>query len=558
MDQFTHVENVVRRILNANVDITSNYDDWMRVAFSLANLGEQGRDLFLRASSLYPGYNREECSKKFDNVLKGRNGLISLGTFFDIAKRHNIDISKPKGRPRQSAEEKENKTNLAIDRLNEFADYRYNEISNRLEIFAKFPFYLESNASVYSDWKVLDDIDIDTIYVQLRLDNIKISKNDVVSIINSRNFHQQYNPIKDYLDSLPVWIPEEHEGETPIVDFFSFLEFPKDKKEFALKYCQKWFLNLVALLCGKIESNELMLTFLGEMNVGKSFFCRHILPPDLKRYIHTIYPNTVFDKDEKINMSSFALLIFDEFEVSKKNINTIKAVISSTFTYIREAYGRLPKYRKRVCSFVANANNNLYLPEEEGNRRFVSVNVLSTKHIGENSLPYEAAYAQALYLINQPEYRSNLSPEEVREISENNKGYTVPDLCEELIQKYYRKPEPNEIGIKVSVADVIERISVKVRSHEINTASVGKALTRLGFEKSRAQNRSRYYVSVIDDVDNDTDSAKEGETFYNEGIEQEVAKDNNSPTATDEDFDIFHSSAIDDLYNDRDDDDEED
>ena len=47
------------------VDITASYEDWLRLAFALANtLGEEGRTIFHNLSRANSGYDYEECDKK--------------------------------------------------------------------------------------------------------------------------------------------------------------------------------------------------------------------------------------------------------------------------------------------------------------------------------------------------------------------------------------------------------------------------------------------------------------------------------------------------------------
>jgi len=71
----------------------SNYDDWMRIGFALASLGNEGRDYFIRISSHNPKYQDSEdtLQTKFDGFLKDRKGDISIGTFFEIAQKYGYE-----------------------------------------------------------------------------------------------------------------------------------------------------------------------------------------------------------------------------------------------------------------------------------------------------------------------------------------------------------------------------------------------------------------------------------------------------------------------------------
>lgn len=84
-----NVAKCVEKILSARVDITDGYNNWRDVGFSLASLGESGRGFFLAVSSIYPGYNREQCDRKFTELCKSVN-RIHINTFFEICRNYGI------------------------------------------------------------------------------------------------------------------------------------------------------------------------------------------------------------------------------------------------------------------------------------------------------------------------------------------------------------------------------------------------------------------------------------------------------------------------------------
>lgn len=83
-----HVETCVNIILKNRVDITDGYNNWLIVGFSLASLGECGRDYFHAVSSIYPKYNRTETDRKFDNLVRVSND--SIASFFKICADHGV------------------------------------------------------------------------------------------------------------------------------------------------------------------------------------------------------------------------------------------------------------------------------------------------------------------------------------------------------------------------------------------------------------------------------------------------------------------------------------
>jgi hypothetical protein len=91
-DILEHCKMVASRIEASGKDLTTNYADWNIIAFSLASLGESGRDIFHQVSRMYPEYNFEKCSQKFDNAIKTTR-FTTPGKFFTVARDNFIDIS---------------------------------------------------------------------------------------------------------------------------------------------------------------------------------------------------------------------------------------------------------------------------------------------------------------------------------------------------------------------------------------------------------------------------------------------------------------------------------
>ncbi len=74
-----------------------NYDDFLRIGFAFASLGEEGREYFLligRDNPKYPEDTEAALNKKFDGLLKDYRGDITLGSFFEIAKKYGFEFPK--------------------------------------------------------------------------------------------------------------------------------------------------------------------------------------------------------------------------------------------------------------------------------------------------------------------------------------------------------------------------------------------------------------------------------------------------------------------------------
>ena len=512
-----HVALIVRRIEAAHVDITAREQDWTNVILSLVTaLGEEGRPFAHRVSRFNHLRTPTDIDKKFDWGLTHNHGKVSIRTFLQIAEDYGIDTSFPdgcfpdetylkqmsaatpeekrkRGRPRKVKDsDSETPFILALKELKATADFRYNVISEQIEYLPK--------GGDGTQWLALDDREFNTLYTRIKSASIRINKTDFESIIQSKDVSAPYNPIIDYLQGLPAYDPAKHQGDSAIDDLFRHLVVEdKGKQPFVLKYGRKFFLNMVALMTGQIEDNQLMLVLVGRQNAGKSHFCKHLVPPQLKEFFRTVLPNDdLKDKDLNLALSSNVLILFDEF-VQHGRANQMKAFVSAGSTQIRRAYDRTARNRARRASIVATGNEKEYLSDLSGDRRYVSIEVNSTVNFDEHPIRYDEAYAEALYLIRQPDYRPSLTREEVEEISANNRDFAEPNQYEESILRFFRKPNEGEEGSWYSISDVRDHIlsNSQMAPSELPLRNVAQALRDLGFLRVKPNNKTRYLAVEV-------------------------------------------------------------
>lgn len=517
-----HAAAVVERVINQGIDLTADYDQWVELGFAFASQGEEGRPLFHRISYLHPGYSMEDCDAKFSNCMRTSRNAVSLGTFFHIAEQAGVDISLPeelrphRGRPRKSSENSGDETEdkltsfqLAKEKLNELASFRYNVVRHCIEILPR----LVKETDEDNAWIRLDDRTFDNLYVNVRNERISIPKEDLRSIINDKDFSEDYHPLREYLTNLAPW-----DGERDyITEIFNLIQFGggDEFREFCLQYLRKWFIGNVALWAGYAEDNQLMPVFVGPPHAGKTYLCNHLVPPELREYTKTIYPGEKYDKDCLISISENCLVTLDEFELSRRTSNTLRAIITSTSSNVRAPFGRYSKQRSRLASFVGTCNDLQYITDPVGDRRYLSVHMTSTQWFTDDTLPLDKAYAQAWHTVskgNADDYR--LTIDDSRRIEEHNENFTEPDLCEQLILTLFRVPGPDEQGEAMALADIIKKLHEKNYSNEINTRNVSRALKNLGFNSRKTNKCNRWYVIEKPDGENGMEAVNEGHRMY--------------------------------------------
>jgi len=96
-DKHEDVKKLITKLEADKLDITSSYDDWLKIGFALAHqFGEDGRIYYRQISSLYDGYDYVECENQYNSCLRyfeGKN--VTLKTLFGIAKQKGVIVSNP-------------------------------------------------------------------------------------------------------------------------------------------------------------------------------------------------------------------------------------------------------------------------------------------------------------------------------------------------------------------------------------------------------------------------------------------------------------------------------
>ena len=78
------VDKLIDEINKFSIDITSNYEDWIKIAGALqGEFGENGRGYFHNISKYHPDYESKNCDKKYDSCRKMNK--TGLGSLFKIA-----------------------------------------------------------------------------------------------------------------------------------------------------------------------------------------------------------------------------------------------------------------------------------------------------------------------------------------------------------------------------------------------------------------------------------------------------------------------------------------
>ena len=105
-DNTVRVEALITQLQSSHTDITSGYNDWLKVGFAIADeFGESGRRYFHDISAIYSGYEQTECDRKYDECLKSNRGSTSISTLFYLAEQQGITLPRSERSDRPSSKD---------------------------------------------------------------------------------------------------------------------------------------------------------------------------------------------------------------------------------------------------------------------------------------------------------------------------------------------------------------------------------------------------------------------------------------------------------------------
>ncbi|HET9130544.1 MAG TPA: VapE domain-containing protein, partial [Terriglobia bacterium] len=245
-----------------------------------------------------------------------------------------------------------------------------------------------------------------TLWVEMNSDNrsigkgkkggdITISKSDIENIIDS-DFVPEFDPILNYFESLPAW----DEKTDHIRSLASHIVV--DDQEFWLEQFSMALVRSIACWRGDLV-NRIIMTLIGELEeTGKSSFIRFLCPPQLKEYYKE--DPMVHDKDGYLALCENFIWNLEELdELDRKEVSSMKAIISQEVVKQRRSYARYPSRMRRIVNFWASTNKNDILSDIK-NTRWLCFNVLSVNHdynnllTGVKNVDIDKVWAQAWHL----------------------------------------------------------------------------------------------------------------------------------------------------------------
>ena len=378
--------------------------------------------------------------------------------------------------------------------LQERAEFRFNVLTRFPEIR-----FLKSNGQ-YSSWRRINDYILNSLVRDLRKSGLGFAARNNVSELIESTFSRGVNPIHEYFRALPVaeddpigqlaatveFLPWPNAGELPQVTF--------------RKYLEKWLVGAVANAFElKRCANQICLIISGPQGTFKSTWIRNLCPDGLSDY----YIEGSLDPDNKDSLlataTNFIFNLDDYFAgITNKKINEFKGLITKNTVKVRRAYARYVEELPKICSFIASSNEDQFLHDQTGNRRFVAFEITRIDIEKAMAISMDAVWSQAYQLYKAGEFAYWMEEEDQKRLNSSNSKFEVQSVEYEAVVTYLQPPKKNELpDADLTNSEILSFLQEKTNL-KLSSRKLGQALRKLGFPRyQRTRNYRRSWVYGI-------------------------------------------------------------
>ncbi len=502
-------DEVIDKMVQANVSCVEDYRDWRDVAFGLADqFGEQGRRYFHLLSSVSSKYESSMCDRQYSHAI-ARNGKqtnkITIATIYWFARQAGINTYSEKTNKITAVTSSGKKAGLDAKtiskNLEQFegitgvddiikqafeSDIQDNEsLVNNIRMWLRHNHSLKRNSitrKVENNGKELDDTMINSMFLDANIIYPKLSYELFCRVIFSNNT-PDYNPIKIFIESV------DWDGHCRIEQLAKSINSQTGTAIWREKMLTKWLVGIIHSIYG--GKNELNFIFVGAKNTGKTEFFRRLIPDHLQNYFAESQLNR--GKDDEILMCEKLIIFNDEYGGKNRNDerNEKRLMASSEFS-LREPYGKSNVTLKRLATLCGTCNEKDVLDDPTGNRRIIIMEAAGKfDYELYNNVDKQQLFAEARSLWLDGE-RPFLDDQDIIELELTTDGqYSKVSFEEEMIQKYFLAPD------KVSPWEFMTATEVKIylENHtreKININKLGSRLRKLGYQR-KVENKVYVY-----------------------------------------------------------------
>ena len=304
----------------------------------------------------------------------------------------------------------------------------------------------------------------------------------------------EFHPLRAYLTSLPEWDGRDRVGE---------LAARVSRDDLWQRVFRRWLRGAVK---GWLSEQDSMVVFDCQIapllvserqGMGKSTFCRMLLPSCLRSYFTDKFDLTADAKSE-LYLGKYALINMDEFDrYSERQMATLKNLMQLTEVKVQKGRSQVATQMTRTAAFIGTSNMTELLTDPTGSRRFFCQIVEAP--ITREPIEHEQLYAQVVAEIRHGE-PTFFSHEEEAEIEEHNRSFYRQSPLAEAFHRSFTFAEDDDNAQWVSATEIFETLKRDSRRalQGLKMTGLGRQLRRMGIPKKRTAQGMFYGVKRLE------------------------------------------------------------
>jgi len=274
--------------------------------------------------------------------------------------------------------------------------------------------------------------------------SIRSSREDVSDIVMKLAKQNAYSPVVEYLNQ----VHKRYGNDTSILNGLA-LRYLGTSEELHQVLLKKFLVGAVARAYEPGCKLDCALILQGKQGYGKSTFFR-ILAGE-QWFDDSL--GSVSDKDERLKLHRAWIIEWAELETvfGRKDINQVKAFITCPIDHVRPPYGRSVEAMKRASVIVGTTNQQEFLADMTGNRRFWVLPVIQPIDRVMLQQQRDRIWAAAVTLYRAGE-KWWLDQEQEARVEQEREQYQISDSWADAIEEFV------EFKNQVAIAEILENL----------------------------------------------------------------------------------------------------
>jgi predicted P-loop ATPase len=254
----------------------------------------------------------------------------------------------------------------------------------------------------------------------------------VVNLVATRH---SFHPVREYLDALAPWDGELRIGEW-LKTYCGVIDSDEEPNKFAMAAGKKFLIAAVARILSPGAKEDHVLVLEGRQGIGKSTVVR-ILAGD---EFYSDQLGEMGSKDASMQLRGIWIMELAELgQLLRAEPAQAKAFFSRQTERFRLPYGRRLAIMPRQCVFIGTINNDTWLGDETGNRRYwpVACNKIKLDDLRRDR---DQLWAEALHLYRagEPSYFTEKEQNLIAQAEEEQRARLLEDPWDDRIGEFLR------------------------------------------------------------------------------------------------------------------------